>query len=234
MRQPRTDSKRAAAMEQPARTFKLTMASVAGNPRRLVSRRGLFDVLDRAVSGRVTVVSAPPGSGKTLLLRSWIDHTDRGQRVAWVSVERGEQDAQRFWLSLVSALCAALGDDPFLGNLTPSPEFDGGAVVERLVSELSSLDEQVVLVIDDLHELRSADALAQLELLLSRLPRALHVILATRRDPQLGLRRLRLAGELTEIRAADLRFTLEESRELLDAAERARELGLVAGSARRR
>jgi|HubBroStandDraft_6_1064221.scaffolds.fasta_scaffold01514_3 LuxR family maltose regulon positive regulatory protein len=184
----------------------------------LVARRELFDVLDRALSGRVTVVSAPPGSGKTFLLRSWLQQAEPGLRVAWVSLDRGESDAQRFWLSLVGSLRDGVGDNSFVEKLTPSPEFDGFALVEHLVSDLDSLDEQVVLVIDDLHELNSADALAQLELLLARLPHALHLVLVTRRDPPLPLGQLRLAGDLTEIRAADLRFTLEEARELLDAA----------------
>jgi len=84
-----------------------------------------------------------------------------------------------------------------------------------LVSELQSLGEPVVLVIDDLEELASTEALAQLEVLLARRPSLLRVVLATRHDPQLGLHRLRLDGLLTEIRASDLRFTLEETRELL-------------------
>ncbi len=184
----------------------------------LVPRRELFALLDRALSGRVTVVSAPPGSGKTVLLRSWLEQAEPGLRVAWVSLERGESDAQRFWLSVVDGLRDAVSDNSFVEKLTPSPEFDGVAFVERLVSDLDLLGEQVVLVIDDLHELNSADALAQLELLLARLPHALHLVLVTRRDPQLQLARLRLAGDLTEIRAADLRFTLDEARELLDGA----------------
>src|ERR1700693_3552591 len=184
----------------------------------VVPRRELFALLDRALLGRVTVVSAPPGSGKTFLMRSWLEQAEPGLRVAWISLERGESDAHRFWLSVVGGLRDAVGDDSFVEKLTPSPEFDGFAVVERLVSDLDSLGEQVVLVIDDLHELNSADALAQLELLVARLPHALHLVLVTRRDPQLRLARLRLAGGLTEIRAADLRFTLDEARELLDAA----------------
>ncbi|MDX6630912.1 MAG: LuxR family transcriptional regulator, maltose regulon positive regulatory protein, partial [Gaiellales bacterium] len=130
----------------------------------VVRRRELFDVLDRALSGRVTVVSAPPGSGKTFLLRSWLEQAEPRLRVAWVSLERGESDAQRFWLSLVGGLRDAVCDNSFVEKLTPSPEFDGFALVERLVSDLDLLGEQVVLVIDDLHELNSADALAQLEL----------------------------------------------------------------------
>ena len=88
----------------------------------------------------------------------------------------------------------------------------------RLVSELGSLEDPVLLVLDDLQELQSPVALAQLGLLIDRRPRLLQVVLATRRDPQLGLHRLRLAGELTEVRAADLRFSLDETRELLAAS----------------
>ncbi|MEA2619005.1 MAG: LuxR family transcriptional regulator, maltose regulon positive regulatory protein [Chloroflexota bacterium] len=185
---------------------------------RLVSRRALFQRLSAGGSGGVTLVAAPPGSGKTALLRSWVEGAGLRDRVAWVSVERDESDAQRFWLSVVTELCGAVGEEAGVERLIPTPDFAGEAVVRRLLSDLGALDEPVVLVIDDLHELRSAEALAQLELLLSGLPRVLRVVLVTRHDPHLGLHRLRLAGELTEVRASDLRFTLQEARELLAAS----------------
>jgi hypothetical protein len=102
--------------------------------------------------------------------------------------------------------------------LTATPDLDGWAIVEGLLHDLHALRDRVWLVIDDVHELHSDRALRQLELLVMRAPAELRFVLASRRDPQLGLHRLRLDGELTEIRAADLRFTLEESRALLDAA----------------
>jgi LuxR family maltose regulon positive regulatory protein len=184
----------------------------------LVSRPALLERLARAASGAVTVVSAPPGSGKTFLLRSWVEQVEGPSRVAWISVERDERDAQRFWLSVFVALRAAAGGDSLFQPPTPSPRFNGAALVERLASDLQRLAERVVLVIDDVHELRSRDALSALESLLNRVPEALHVVLATRRDPQLNLGRLRLIGEMAEIRAADLRFSREEARELLDQA----------------
>jgi LuxR family transcriptional regulator, maltose regulon positive regulatory protein len=91
-------------------------------------------------------------------------------------------------------------------------------VVERLLSELATLEKPVVLVIDDLHELRSPEALACLELFLARMPSRLLVVMATREDPRLGLHRLRLAGELTELRGSDLAFSIAETRELLAAS----------------
>jgi LuxR family transcriptional regulator, maltose regulon positive regulatory protein len=207
----------------PFKNAVLTSPSIAigeastGRAHSVVARRALFELLTDREAG-VTLVSAPAGSGKTVLLRSWIDDAGLADRVAWVSVERGERDAQRFWLSVIERLRAAVGADAFVEKRTPMPAFDGGAVVERLVSELGSLDERVVLVLDDLHELSSPEALAQLEVLLARRPPLLQIVLATRHDPQLGLHRLRVSGRLAEVRGSDLRFTLEESRELLTSS----------------
>ena len=182
----------------------------------VVARPRLYERLSLA---RVaTLVSAPAGSGKTSLLRSWIDGDALSDRAAWVTVERDERDAQRFWLSLIDELRASVGPESF-DEISPTPNFNGTALVERLISQLSSLEKPVVLVIDDLEELRSSEANGQLELLLARRPSPLRIILAARRDPHLGLHRLRLAGQLTEIRASDLRFTLEETRELLAASQ---------------
>jgi len=103
-------------------------------------------------------------------------------------------------------------------ELTAAPDLDGWAVVERLLKDLAPLADRLWLVIDDVHEPRSADARAQLELLVMRAPPELWFVLATRHDLRLGLHRLRLEGVLAEIRAADLRFTLAEARELLAAA----------------
>jgi LuxR family transcriptional regulator, maltose regulon positive regulatory protein len=166
----------------------------------------------------VTEVSAPPGSGKTLLLRSWIAESGLAGNVAWVPVQDGERDPQRFWISVAEALRGtAVGSRP-AGGWTAAPDLDSWAVVERLLADLASLDDWTWLVIDDLHELRSAEALRQLELLLMRSPPMLRFVLATRHDLHLGLHRLRLEGELTEIRAGDLRFTPDEARALFDTA----------------
>jgi LuxR family maltose regulon positive regulatory protein len=181
----------------------------------LVQRGALFRRLSATPPGGVADVCAPAGSGKSVLVRLWCEAEGLGGRVAWVSVERGEPDGQRFWLSVIDALSTIV---PGVEPVAPAPAFRGEPVVERLLSELGALEAPVVLVIDDLHELRSAEALAWLELFLASLPPTVRVVLATRDDSQLGLHRLRLAGALSELRSSDLAFSLAETRALLEAA----------------
>jgi LuxR family maltose regulon positive regulatory protein len=174
--------------------------------------------LDRAVAGKVAVISAPAGSGKTSLLRAWADRPDRAHRVAFVPVRRGAQDAQLFWLALLRAVRHACGTTSDTGPPTATPEFNVRTLADTVLAELEDHRGRVVLVIDDLHELRSREALVQLTRLLTSLPANVHAVLTTRRDLRLGLHQLRLAGELAEIRGEDLRFSERETRELLDAA----------------
>jgi len=182
----------------------------------VVRRAGLFGRLDRAT--RVVEVSAPAGSGKTVLLRSWIEGSGLADRAGWVQVQRGEGDPQRFWISVAAALRETVPGAPLVRPVTAAPDLDGWAILEWLLKDLAPLTDRTWLVVDDMHELRSADAQRQLELLIMRAPPELRFMLATRHDLGLGLHRLRLEGELTEIRAADLRFTLSETRALLEAA----------------
>ncbi len=182
----------------------------------VVRRAGLFGRLDGAA--RVVEVAAPAGSGKTVLLRSWIAESGLADRAGWVAVQRGEGDPQRFWISVADALRGTAAGSPLVRPVTAAPDLDGWAMVEWLLKDLAGLEDRVWLVVDDVHELRSADAQRQLELLIMRAPPELRFVLATRHDLGLGLHRLRLEGELTEIRAAELRFTLGEARALLEAA----------------
>jgi len=181
----------------------------------VVARPGLLARLGGPA--RVTVVSAPPGSGKTMLLRSWISRAGLAGCAAWVAVGREERDPQRFWVSVLAALRATVPGAGLVQPLTAAPDLDGWAITERLLAELGPLAEPLWLVIDDVQEL-GPEALRQLELLVMRAPARLRFVLAARHDVRLGLHRLRLEGELAELRAADLRFTLAEARELFAAA----------------
>ena len=182
----------------------------------VVSRPALYRRLDQ--TARVMVISASAGSGKTVLLRSWISSASLAGRAAWVPVDRDEHDPQRFWLSVLNALRETTAGAGLVRALTAAPDLDGWAVVERVLTDLAPLGQPLWLVVDDLHELRSDQALRQLELLVLRAPENLRFVLATRHDVRLGLHRLRLEGGLTEIRAEDLQFTVGEARELLAGA----------------
>ncbi len=165
----------------------------------------------------MTIISAPAGSGKTSLLRAWADRPGEPRRLAVLQVQRDQQDAQQFWLALLDAVRQATGADSGAEPPAATPDFNAPAMVDRVLSELADARSSVTLVIDDLHELTSPEALAQLTRLLTNLPPQVHAILTTRHDVRLGLHQLRLADELAEIRAADLRFSERETRELLDA-----------------
>jgi len=182
----------------------------------IVSRPRLFERL--GASARVTVVSASPGSGKTVLLRSWISQAGTAGSAAWVTVRRAERDPQQFWLSVLGALRQTAPGRALMQPLTAAPDLDGWAIAERLLTDLAPLQDRIHLVLDDVHELGPADAQRQLELLMMRAPAELRFVLATRRDVRLGLHRLRLEGELAEIREPDLRFTVTEAGELFSAA----------------
>jgi LuxR family transcriptional regulator, maltose regulon positive regulatory protein len=192
------------------------MAGRAAVQASVVSRPVLWERVARAA--RVTVVSAPAGSGKTVLLRSWISESSLAGNVAWAAMGRDERDPQRFWLAVLDALRQTSAGSVLVRPLTPVPDLDGRAIIERLLTDLAPLGERLWLVIDDLHELHSDQARRQLELLMLRAPQELRFVLATRHDVRLGLHRLRLEGELTEIRAEDLRFTLAEGQQLLAGA----------------
>jgi len=179
-----------------------------------VSRPRLFGRLGAA---RVSVVSAPAGTGKTVLLRSWIDQASLAEHAAGVPVGRGERDPQRFWLSVLAALRQTGPGSALVRPVTAAPDLDGWAITERLLTDLAPLRDRLWLVIDDVHEL-GPGALRQLELLIMRAPPGLRFVLATRHDVRLGLHRLRLEGGLAEIREPDLRFTVDEARELFEAA----------------
>jgi LuxR family maltose regulon positive regulatory protein len=186
----------------------------------LVDRARLFALLDRGVQGRVTLVCGPAGSGKSTLVSSWLRGADLPGPAAWVAVDRDESDATRFWATALDALrgSGALAPGDPLATVAPAPLGGHEELLTALLEGLQRLEAPLVLVLEDLHHLRSQEALRGLERLLGRAPVQLRTIVVSRRDPKLGLHRLRLAGELTEIRAADLGFTAEEAAELLAGA----------------
>jgi LuxR family transcriptional regulator, maltose regulon positive regulatory protein len=188
---------------------------------RPVARQRLFALLDDGTQGPMTLLAAPAGYGKTLLLTSWT--TGRGSEgegppgpVAWVRVGPEDDHPRQFWAHVLAALHGAgvVRTDGLLAGLNPQLEI-GDGFVRAFVGGLSELDGPVVLILDDLHEATGQAVTGQLRFLLRHAPPQLRLVVATRADPPLALHRLRVAGQLSEIREAELAFTLEETRQLL-------------------
>ncbi|HET6651588.1 MAG TPA: LuxR C-terminal-related transcriptional regulator [Nocardioides sp.] len=197
----------------------------APTPRaRLVARPRLAARLDRTFDdgNRLTLVSAPAGFGKTTLLTDWLDAASRqrpGTGTGWLSLDDGDNDLSRLLAHLAAAL-ERTGLPLDRGVVAPMAA-DGSAALTALLNEIVRAGEQSpgthrLLVLDDYHVLEAAEVHEAMAFLLDQLPDRLHLLLATRSDPVLPLARLRSRGQLTEVRAADLRFTPSEALEFLN------------------
>src|SRR3954470_23678292 len=185
----------------------------------LVARKALVTALSRAGPRRLTLVSAPAGSGKTTLVAQWAAWPGEPRRFAWLSLDPEDGDPVRFWDGIISALGRhrpGFGARP-RAALRSSGTSLTRTVVPLWVNELAADGEPVVLVLDDLHAVEDPETLRALAALVERAPASLHVAVTTRRDPPLGLPRLRARGELTEVGARDLRFSDEDAASLLRA-----------------
>ncbi|HEU0295309.1 MAG TPA: LuxR C-terminal-related transcriptional regulator [Anaerolineales bacterium] len=191
----------------------------------LVQRPRLVQILENGYQSgkRVTLVSAPAGFGKTTIIRQWITATELGKPFGWLSLDDGDNDPVRFLIYLVSAIQkvnAEIGKT-ILAALNSSqipPLLD---LVETLINEISFEAKPFLIVLDDYHLIKKVDAHSALQLLLKRQPEALHLVVITREDPPFSLPRMRVQGQITEIRERDLRFTLSEAQAFL-----ARTMGL--------
>jgi ATP/maltotriose-dependent transcriptional regulator MalT len=182
----------------------------------LVPRPRLREALVRNEGRRLTLVSAPAGFGKTTLLSEWLEHrSGDGRSVAWLSLEEADNDPARFLAYLVSALRSALGEGIGEGVLASLrlPEFPPvEAVVGVLINELADVrHEEVTIVLDDYHVIHSGPIHEATSFLLEHLPENVHLVISSRADPPIPLAKLRARDQVTEIRAAGLRFTTEEA-----------------------
>ena len=159
----------------------------------------------------LTLVSAPAGYGKSTLLAEWVK-AYAGQ-VAWISLDERDDQPLRFWVYFITALQTVSKQvgQAALELLGSSQHFDGQQFLVALANELTALEQPVILVLDDYHAISDADIHAGMVFLLEHLPPSLHLVIATRTDPPLPLSRLRVRGQLTEVRIADLRFTADEA-----------------------
>src|SRR5712692_3663632 len=187
----------------------------------LVARPRLTNQLQLGIQRPLTLIAAPAGFGKTTLLSTWLEHASLP--AAWISLEHDDDDLTRFWSSVFTALSRV---HPGSGasalallqasTLSPLPPIE--TVLTVWINGLTALQNEVVLVFDDYHLITTQPIHHSVTYLVDHLPHQLHLVIATRADPPLPLARLRTRGHLTEIRAADLRFTAEETAAFLTRA----------------
>jgi LuxR family maltose regulon positive regulatory protein len=188
---------------------------------KLVARPRLTAALEREAGRKLTLISAPAGFGKTTLLVEWLKGREDGKgSVAWVSLDEGDNDPVRFLSYLVAALGRTVGEGFGEGVLaalrSPGPRME--AMLGALINELADLPGEVAVVLDDYHVIDSESVHRIVALLLERLPEGVHLVISGRVDPPLPLARLRAGGQMTELHAADLRFTPEEAAAFLGDA----------------
>ncbi len=208
---------------------------------KVVHRPRLVERLNEGMCHKLILISAPAGFGKTTLVSEWI--AGCGKPVAWLSLDGGDNDPARFISYLVAALQtiqAGMGEGLLAALQSPQP-LQIETILTTLINEISAIPENFLLVLDDYHSLDSQPVDQALAFLIEHQPPQMHLVIATREDPSLPLSRLRARTQLTELRAADLRFTSTEAVEFLNrvmglnlsevdiAALEARTEGWVAG-----
>ncbi len=180
----------------------------------MLKRPRLLELLERGIDVPLTLISAPAGSGKTVLLRTWLAEASDPDAVAHVALTREHSGRRAFWLDVLAAMSRAR---PELTGLAAPAR--GSRALGGLRAGLDRIDAPLIVVLDDFQEVGTGDVLADVESLLERPHPSLRLVLATRSDPPVRLQRLRIAGEMVEVRAADLAFTADETSELLGPLE---------------
>src|SRR3954447_8661603 len=191
----------------------VTQFAVPPPPFGMVDRPRLSERVHRGLEEPVTLICAPAGSGKTALIASQVPDA------AWITLEAADDEPGRLWGAVLTALeiAGAVPADSSLAALAAPVRDSRDTFMPLLVNALAEIPRRVVLVLDDVHVLRSRECLAQLAFLLLHTPDTLRVVLTARSDPRVPLHVLRVRGRLAEIRASDLAFTEEKSEQLLAA-----------------
>lgn len=183
---------------------------------KVVLRPRLIERLNEGLDRKLTLISASAGFGKTTLVSEWVAGCDRP--VAWLSLDEGDNDFLRFLTHLVAALQTIsenIGGGAVSALKSPQPPLTE-SILTILINDISALSHKFVLVLDDYHAIDAKPIDDALIFLLEHLPPQMHLVIATRENPQLPLGRLRARGHLTELRAADLRFTPGEAATFLN------------------
>ena len=183
---------------------------------KVVLRPRLIERLNEGLHRKLTLISAPAGFGKTTLLSEWVAGCEKP--AAWLSLDEGDNDPTRFLAYLVAALQTIAPNigEGVLGVLQSPQPPPTESILTALLNEIDTVEDDFVLVLDDYHVIDGKAVDDALTFLLEHLPPGMHLVIATREDPHLPLARLRGRGQLTELRAADLRFTPDEAAEFLN------------------
>ena len=176
----------------------------------IVPRTRLLQKLNAGLHGKLTVASAPAGFGKTTLITAWLSQLDRP--VGWVSLDEDDSDPQQFFRYVAAAIRPFPDSQQNLTNQLQSQQpLPAKALAAALVNDLAAVSTPCLLILDDYHEIDSAEIDLALAFLLDHMPPNLHLVITSRADPGFPLSRLRARGQLTEVRIQDLRFTVEET-----------------------
>ena len=196
-------------------------------PQSLVPRARLIARLQTGAQGKLILVSAPAGFGKTALLAEWAHQCQDECLVSWVHLDESDNELTRFLGYVIAALGTHRKDigEAALSALGATPPAPIEAALASLVNDIDSIERDLILVLDDYHRIDSAAIHDALSFLIEHLPSQMCLVLATRSDPPIELHKLRAQGELTEIRGQDLRFSREETKIYL---ERSLDQGLSA------
>jgi len=191
----------------------LTKLYIPPSRSNVVLRPRLIERLKEGLSAsrKLTLISAPAGFGKTTLVSEWV--AGCGRPVAWLSLDEGDNDLTGFLTYFVAALqtiVSNLGAGALAALQSPQPP-SAESIMTTLVNEITTFPDHIVLILDDYHVIDSKPVDGALTFLLDHLPPHMHLVIATREDPDLPLARLRARDQLSELRAADLRFTPTEA-----------------------
>ncbi|MHC1781139.1 MAG: LuxR C-terminal-related transcriptional regulator [Anaerolineaceae bacterium] len=190
----------------------LTKLFIPPNRAAIVARPGLTEHLTAGIRSKLTLISAPAGFGKTTLVSSWLADSWR-HPVAWLSLDEEDNDLSRFLAYFIKALqtiVPKIGEGVIVTLQSPQPA-GSETLLTTLLNEIAAIPDPLILVLDDYHVIDSEPINQAITFLLDHLPAQMHLIITTREDPSLPLSRYRVRGQLTELRAADLRFTTEET-----------------------
>ncbi|MBO0780494.1 MAG: hypothetical protein J2P37_16855 [Ktedonobacteraceae bacterium] len=198
----------------PKMTLLGTVLSPPPLPSRLLVRDRLLTQLDEAQTYQLTLLSAAAGWGKSTLLSAWASHTSHP--VAWLALDQRDNDLVRFWVSVIAALRHGVSELSQVGeralSMLRSPHFPGlSTILTSLLHDLSDYRRPLFLLLDDYHRISDPAIHDSLCFALEHLPAHLHLVLSSRVDPPFPLSRLRVAGQLLEIRHPDLSFQPEEA-----------------------